>query len=69
MLAWSGVLHALVTYNGTQFTDSKFQDFVAMLGTKQHFTFVKHPQNGEAEVANWVILRGLKRRLGEAKKR
>ncbi|XP_058747024.1 uncharacterized protein LOC131620014 [Vicia villosa] len=38
------------------------------LGTK-HFTSVEHPQtNGQAEAANRVILRGLKRRLGEAKK-
>lgn len=70
MLARFGVPQALVTDNGTQFTDRKFQDFVAKLGTKQHFTSVEHPQtNGQAEAANKVILRGLKRRLGEAKKR
>ncbi|XP_058786699.1 uncharacterized protein LOC131661251 [Vicia villosa] len=47
----------------------KFREFVAKLGTKQHFTSVEHPQtNGQAEAANRVILRGLKRRLGEAKK-
>ncbi|XP_058782881.1 uncharacterized protein LOC131657510 [Vicia villosa] len=40
-----------------------------MLGTKQHFTSVEQPQtNGQAEAANRVILQGLKRRLGEAKK-
>ncbi|XP_050877934.1 uncharacterized protein LOC127081757 [Lathyrus oleraceus] len=61
--------HALVTDNGTQFTDGGFQDFIASLGTTQHFTSVEHPQtNGQAEAANRVILRGLKRRLGEAKR-
>ncbi|MCI04714.1 gag-pol polyprotein, partial [Trifolium medium] len=39
-----------------------------ILRTTQHFTSVEHPQtNGQAEAANRVILRGLKRRLGEAK--
>ncbi|XP_058751778.1 uncharacterized protein LOC131624876 [Vicia villosa] len=60
---------AIITDNGTQFTDRKFQEFMAKLETKQHFTSVEHPQtNGQAEAANRVILRGLKRRLGEAKK-
>ncbi|MCH81668.1 hypothetical protein A2U01_0002459, partial [Trifolium medium] len=49
---------------------AKFQDFLAKIGTTQHFTSVEHPQtNGQAEAANRVILRGLKRRLGEAKKK
>ncbi|MCI97292.1 gypsy retrotransposon integrase-like protein, partial [Trifolium medium] len=35
---------------------------------KQNFFSVEHPQtNGQAEAANRVILRGLKRRLDEAK--
>src|SRR3954469_11348628 len=69
ILARFGVPQAIITDNGTQFTDKKFQEFVAKLGTKQHFTSVEHPQtNGKAEAANRVILRGLKRRLGEAKK-
>ncbi|XP_050920524.1 uncharacterized protein LOC127138172 [Lathyrus oleraceus] len=64
-----GAKEALVTDNGTQFTDGGFQDFIASLGTTQHFTSVEHPQtNGQAEAANRVILRGLKRRLGEAKR-
>ncbi|MCI24668.1 protein arginine N-methyltransferase 1.5-like, partial [Trifolium medium] len=38
------------------------------IGTTQHFASVEHPQtNGQAEAANRVILRGLKRRLDEAK--
>ena len=69
VLARFRILQALVTDNGTQFTDQGFRDFVTKLGTKQHFTSVEHPQtNGQAEAANRVILRGLKRRLGEAKR-
>ena len=52
-----------------QFTYQCFQDFVAKIGTKKHFTLVEHPQtNGKFKAANRVILRGLKRRLGEAKR-
>ncbi|RDX90524.1 hypothetical protein CR513_27595, partial [Mucuna pruriens] len=40
------------------------------LHIKQSFTSVEHPQtNGQAEAANRVILRGLRRRLEEAKGR
>jgi hypothetical protein len=68
VLARFGIPQALVTDNGTQFTDQNFRNFVARLGTKHHFTPVEHPQtNGQAEAANRVLLRGLRRRLGEAK--
>ncbi|RDX77497.1 Tf2-8, partial [Mucuna pruriens] len=44
--------------------------FCQELHIRQSFTFVKHPQaNGQAEAANKVILRGLRRRLEEAKGR
>ena len=60
----------IVTDNGTQFTDHTFQEFVAKLGTTQHFASVEHPQtNDQAESTNRVIVRGLKRRLDENKKR
>ncbi|CAJ2665932.1 unnamed protein product [Trifolium pratense] len=62
--------HVVVTDNGTQFTDKDFQAFLVALGTKQHFTSVEHPQtNGQAEAANRVILRGLRRRLDQNKKK
>ncbi|CAJ2654489.1 unnamed protein product [Trifolium pratense] len=65
-----GIPQAIVTDNGTQFTDKGFQDFLAALGTKQHFTSVEHPQtNGQAEAANRVILPGLRRRLDQNKKK
>jgi hypothetical protein len=54
--------------NGTQFTDQKFQDYLRNIGITQSFTSVEHPQaNRLAEVANKVILRGIRRRLDEAK--
>src|ERR1051325_6798962 len=41
ILALFRILQALVTGNGTQFTNQNFWSFVARLGTKQHFTSVK----------------------------
>ncbi|GAU26993.1 hypothetical protein TSUD_290450 [Trifolium subterraneum] len=65
LLARFGVPQVVVTDNGTQFTDKRFQEFLAAIGTTQHFTSVEHPQtNGQAEAANHVILRGLRRRMG-----
>ena len=44
--------------------------FCESIGIKQRFTSVEHPQsNGQAELANQIILEGLKKRLSEAKGR
>ncbi|GAU30613.1 hypothetical protein TSUD_62330 [Trifolium subterraneum] len=68
VLARFGIPQAVVTDNGTQFTNKKFQEFLATIGTTQHFTSVEHPQtNGQAEAANRVLLRGLRRRMGASK--
>ncbi|GAU50258.1 hypothetical protein TSUD_409040 [Trifolium subterraneum] len=68
VLARFGIPQVVVTDNGTQFTNKKFQEFLAAIGTTQHFTSVEHPQtNGQAEAANRVILRGLRRRMGASK--
>ncbi|GAU32257.1 hypothetical protein TSUD_53840 [Trifolium subterraneum] len=68
VLARFGIPQVVVTDNGTQFTNKKFQEFLAAIGTTQHFTSVEHPQtNGQAEAANRVILRGLRRRIGASK--
>ncbi|PNY14150.1 gag-pol polyprotein, partial [Trifolium pratense] len=65
-----GIPQVVVTDNRTQFTDKGFQEFLTSLGTKQHFTSVEHPQtNEQAEAANRVILRGLRRRLDQNKKK
>ncbi|GAU32556.1 hypothetical protein TSUD_218140 [Trifolium subterraneum] len=48
-----GIPQAVVTDNGTQFTDKTFRGFLAKINTKHHFTSVEHPQtNGQAEAAN-----------------
>nr|KYP48306.1 Transposon Ty3-I Gag-Pol polyprotein [Cajanus cajan] len=61
--------HTLVTDNGRQFIAQGFEDFLHELGIKHLPTSVEHPQtNGQAEAANKVILRELKKRLGNAKR-
>ncbi|GAU39457.1 hypothetical protein TSUD_290230 [Trifolium subterraneum] len=68
VLARFGIPQVVVTDNGTQFTNKKFQEFLTSIGTTQHFTSVEHPQtNGQAEAANRVLLRGLRRRMGASK--
>ncbi|XP_027351054.1 uncharacterized protein LOC113862116 [Abrus precatorius] len=55
-------------YNGLQFANHRFNEFLAGLHIKHRVTSVEHPQtNGQAEAANKVILHELKRRLGSAK--
>lgn len=62
-----GVPKVLITDNGTQFTSRGFRELMDGLHIKQHFTSVEHPQtNGQAESANRVILRGLRKRLEDA---
>ncbi|GAU12536.1 hypothetical protein TSUD_182500 [Trifolium subterraneum] len=68
VLARFGIPQVVVTDNGTQFTNKKFQEFLAAIGTTQRFASVEHPQtNGQAEAANRVLLRGLRRRIGASK--
>nr|KYP31610.1 Transposon Ty3-I Gag-Pol polyprotein [Cajanus cajan] len=63
-----GIPYAIVSDNGIQFTDKKFNIFLENLGIRHRFTSVEHPQsNGQAEAANKVILAELKKRLGSAK--
>nr|KYP59208.1 Pol polyprotein [Cajanus cajan] len=63
-----GIPHSLVTDNGRQFIAQSFEDFLRELGIKHLSTSVEHPQtNGQAESANKVILRELKKRLGNVK--
>jgi transposase InsO family protein len=68
ILARFGVPTLVISNNGTQFTDQRFQDYLRNIGIKQSFTSVEHPQaNGLAEASNRVILRGIRRRLDTAK--
>nr|KYP33669.1 Pol polyprotein [Cajanus cajan] len=63
-----GIPYAIITDNGLQFTDKRFNEFLDNLHIKHKSTSVEHPQsNGQAESANKVILSELKKRLGSAK--
>ncbi|RDY05571.1 Tf2-11, partial [Mucuna pruriens] len=65
-----GLLAIIVSNNRTQFASKTTAEFCQGLGIKQIFTSVEHPQtNGQAGAANKVILKGLRRRLEEAKGR
>nr|KYP56531.1 Pol polyprotein [Cajanus cajan] len=63
-----GIPHSLVIDNDRQFIAQSFEDFLHELGVKHLPTTGEHPQtNGQADAANKVILRELKKRLGCAK--
>ncbi|RDX62189.1 hypothetical protein CR513_59500, partial [Mucuna pruriens] len=63
-----GLLAEIVSDNGTQFTSWSTASFCSELKIKQRFTSVEHPKaNKQAEATNRVILKGLRRRLEEAK--
>ncbi|XP_061350245.1 uncharacterized protein LOC133295424 [Gastrolobium bilobum] len=63
-----GVPHTIITDNGTQFVDRKFNQVLQDLHVKHRYKSVEHPQtNGLAEAVNRVLKRGLERRLETAK--
>ena len=54
----------LVTDNGLQFNNEKFMKYYDNNDIDLRFTLVAHPQdNGKAEVANRIIMYGLKKRV------
>jgi len=68
ILARFGVPTLVISDNGTQFTDQRFQNYLRNIGIKQSFKSVKHPQaNDLAKAANMVILQGIRKRLKTAK--
>jgi hypothetical protein len=55
-----GVPKAITVDNGTQFDVETFKDFCDRIGTKIHFTSVRHPEsNGLVERANRIIMTGI----------
>ena len=59
-----GIPRVLVTDNGTQFNNEEFRSYCDKNDIDLRFTSVAHPQaNGQAEVANRIILDGLKKRV------
>ncbi|KAL8115462.1 hypothetical protein AgCh_022089 [Apium graveolens] len=58
----------LVTDNGTQFNNEEFKKYCEENEIELRFTSVAHPQaNGQAEVANRIILDGLKKRIEKSR--
>lgn len=63
-----GIPRILVTDNGTQFNNEEFKEYCDDHEIKLRFTSVAHPQaNGQAEVANRIILDGLRKRVERSK--
>ncbi|XP_061351015.1 uncharacterized protein LOC133296083 [Gastrolobium bilobum] len=63
-----GIPHTIITDNGTQFMDRKFNQILQDPHVKHRYTSVEHPQtNGLAKAANRVLKHGLERRLEAAK--
>ena len=63
-----GVPHVIISDNGKQFDNPKFQKFCQDLGVKNHYSSPKHLQaNGKIEVVNRSLLKIIKTRLEGAK--
>jgi hypothetical protein len=59
-----GIPKYIVSDNGTQFTSEAVIKFCEEKGIRNTFVSVEHPQaNGQAEAANKVILKAIKRKL------
>jgi transposase InsO family protein len=55
-----GAPKAITVDNGTPFDAKIFKDFCDQIGTKIHFTSVRHPEsNGLVERANGIIMTGI----------
>jgi hypothetical protein len=59
-----GVLHSVITDNGTNFTSKEFKNYCESMGIKLKFASVAHPKtNVQVEKANSLICNGIKKRL------
>ena len=59
-----GVLHSIITDNGSNSTTDEVKNWCAYLGIKPVSASVYHPQtNGQIERANGLIMSGIKPRL------
>ena len=64
-----GVPHVIISNNGKQFDNPKFQKFCQELGVKNHYSSLRHPQtNDQTEVTNISLLKTIKTRLEGAKR-
>ena len=65
-----GVPQTLISDNGLQFDSKAFRRYCCELGIANRYSTPAYPQgNEQAEVVNKVIVNGLKKRLGDAKRR
>nr|XP_017221119.1 PREDICTED: uncharacterized protein LOC108197890 [Daucus carota subsp. sativus] len=63
-----GLPRVLVSDNGPQFIGSDFENYLAERGIKHKKSSVAYPQgNGQVEVTNRILLRGIEKRLEESK--
>ncbi|XP_038683037.1 uncharacterized protein K02A2.6-like [Tripterygium wilfordii] len=65
-----GIPHALISDNGTQFSNAKFKEFCGGYRIKNLYSTPAYPQcNGQAEASSKIILDGIKKRLESSKGR
>ena len=63
-----GMPRVLVSDNGPQFVGSDFENYLKDRGIKHKKSSVAYPQgNGQVEVTNRILLRGIEKRLRESK--
>ena len=63
-----GIPRVLVSDNGPQFIGSVFENYLKERGIKHKKSSVAYPQgNGQVEVTNRILLRGIEKRLQESK--
>lgn len=63
-----GIPRVIITNNGKQFDNARYQEFCAGLGIKNHYSSPAHPQaNGQVEVTNRTLLSIIRKRLKSSK--
>jgi len=68
MVCRFGILHALVTDNGTQFDCQQFRKWCSELRIWNYYSSVLHPkENGQVEATNKTLMRTLKKKLQKTK--
>lgn len=72
--SWKSVIcrhelpYSIIMDNERQFIDKRFEQFLQQLRVKRLLSSVEHSQtNGQAELANKVILRELRKKLGSVR--
>lgn len=63
-----GLLDVSILDNGTQFANTTVTNFCRDLGVQTKFVTIIHPHaNGQAKLANKIILKGINKKLDDAK--